>query len=77
LREARVIGEATNVEKITIGYGKLLEASIYFLITSLIVFLIVKFINQLKSKADDVQDETVKTLKNIELLNKVSDLLEK
>jgi large conductance mechanosensitive channel len=77
LREAQVVGDVTNVEKIAIGYGKLFETSIDFLIISLTVFLIVKFINQLKNKAEDVQDETVKTPKNIELLNKVADLLEK
>ncbi|MFB0947474.1 MAG: large conductance mechanosensitive channel [Spirosomataceae bacterium] len=77
LREAQVVGDVTNVEEIAIGYGKLFETSIDFLIVSLTVFLIVKFINKLKNKADDVQDETVKTPKNIELLNKVADLLEK
>ena len=77
LREAQVVGDDTNVEEIAIGYGKLFETSIDFLIVSLTVFLIVKFINKLKNKADDVQDETVKTPKNIELLNKVADLLEK
>ena len=77
LREAQVVGDVTNVEEIAIGYGRLFETSIDFLIVSLTVFLIVKFINKLKNKADDVQDETVKTPKNIELLNKVADLLEK
>jgi large conductance mechanosensitive channel len=77
LREAQVVGDVINVEEIAIGYGRLFETSIDFLIVSLTVFLIVKFINKLKNKADDVQDETVKTPKNIELLNKVADLLEK
>jgi large-conductance mechanosensitive channel len=63
LREVPVIGEVTNVEKTAIGYGKLLETSIYFLAISLTIFLIVKFISQLKSKADDILDETVKTPK--------------
>ncbi|MDP5122010.1 MAG: large conductance mechanosensitive channel protein MscL [Spirosomaceae bacterium] len=77
LREAKVIGDVTNPEEIAIGYGKLLETSVDFLIISFTVFIIVKFINRLKNKAEDVEDETIKTPVEIELLNKVADLLEK
>jgi large conductance mechanosensitive channel len=33
--------------------------------------------NQLKNKAEDAKDKTVKTPKDIELLTKMTDLLEK
>jgi large conductance mechanosensitive channel len=77
LQQALEVNGETTVEEIAIGYGKLLETSVDFLIISLTVFLIVKFINRLKNKAEDVKDETMKTPKDIELLNKVADLLEK
>lgn len=77
LREAKVIDDVTNPEEIAIGYGKLLETSVDFLIISFTVFMVVKFINRLKNKAEDVKDETIKTPKDIELLSKVADLLEK
>lgn len=77
LREAKVVGDVTNPEEIAIGYGKLLETSVDFIIISFTVFMVVKFINRLKNKAEDVKDETIKTPKDIELLSKVADLLEK
>lgn len=66
-----------KIDEIAIGYGQLIEVSIDFLIISLTVFLVVKFMNKLRNKADDTKDVTVKTPKDIELLNKVADLLEK
>lgn len=66
-----------KINEIAIGYGKLIETSIDFLIISLTVFLVVKFMNNLRNKADDTKDETVKTPKDIELLNRVAELLEK
>lgn len=41
------------------------------------VFLVVKFVNSLKTKAEDPKNTTVPTPKEIELLDKISDLLEK
>lgn len=76
LREAVTEG-ANKVEEIAIGYGKLIEVSIDFLIISATVFLVVKFMNSLRDKAEDTKDETVKTPKDIELLNRVTELLER
>lgn len=72
LREAV---EADNIEEIAIGYGSLVEVSIDFLIIALTVFVIVRFVNSLKNKAQDVNDPTVKTPKDIELLNQTVELL--
>ena len=77
LREAVEVNGVTNSEEIAIGYGKLVEATIDFLVISLTVFLVVKFINQLRNKAEDVKDESVKTPKDIELLDGIRDLLER
>ncbi len=76
LREAVIENGANKVEEIAIGYGKLVEATVDFLIISATVFLVVKLMNSLRKKADDTEDKTVATPKNIELLNKVADLLE-
>lgn len=77
LRKAVTIDGEISVEEIAVGYGKLIEAGVDFMIISFTVFLIVKFINSLKNKAEDTKDETVKTPKDIELLTKVTELLEK
>lgn len=66
-----------KVDEIAIGYGKLIEASVDFFIISLTVFIVVKFMNSLRKKADDTNDKTVTTPKDIELLNRVAELLEK
>jgi large conductance mechanosensitive channel len=76
LREAVTLDGVTNPEEIAIGYGKLLEAGVDFIIISFTVFVIVKFINRLKDKAHDPDNKTVKTPKDIELLNKISKLME-
>lgn len=76
LKEAVMVDGVKQAEEIAIGYGKFLEASIDFLIISMTVFIVVKFMNQLKDKAEDTTDETVSTPKNIELLDKMTQLLE-
>jgi len=67
----------TTIEEIAIGYGKFLEATIDFFIIAMTVFMVVKVMNRLKNKAEDVKDETVKTPKDIELLTKMTELMEK
>ncbi|MCL8005848.1 large conductance mechanosensitive channel protein MscL [Gelidibacter japonicus] len=63
-------------DEVAIGYGALFEAFIDFLIIGLTVFIVVKFMNSLKSKADDVKDKTIKTPKDIELLSHLKELME-
>lgn len=77
LREAILADGKPKIEEIAIGYGKLIEAGVDFLIIALTVFLVVKVMNQMKQKADDPKNKTVATPKNIELMNKTNELLEK
>ena len=77
LRKGVVENDTTLVEEIAIGYGKLIEAGVDFLIIGLTVFIVVKVMNTLRKKADDPQNMTEVTPKNIELLHKISELMEK
>lgn len=73
-----VIAEDGSVIKteVAIGYGALLEAGIDFFIIGFTIFIVVKFMNRLTKKAEDTTDATVVTPKNIELLSKLTDLME-
>lgn len=68
-------GTITKAE-VAIGYGALLEAAIDFFIIGFTIFIVVKFMNKLIKKAEDTSDATVVTPKNIELLSKLTDLME-
>jgi large conductance mechanosensitive channel len=63
-------------DEVAIGYGSLLEAGLDFIIIGFTVFVIVKFLNSLKNKAQDPKNKTVKTPKDIELLSQLTDLME-
>jgi large conductance mechanosensitive channel len=77
LREAVMENGVMKPEEIAIGYGKLFEAFIDFLIIGFTVFLVIKFMNTIRNKAQDPKNETVSTPKDIELLNRMTELLEK
>ncbi|AUC85836.1 large conductance mechanosensitive channel protein MscL [Polaribacter sp. ALD11] len=77
LREAIVVDGKPKPEEIAIGYGKLIEAGVDFLVIAFTVFIVVKLMNSMKKKADDPKNKTVVTPKNIELMNKTNELLEK
>ena len=77
LREAVLVKEKITIDEIAIGYGKLFEAGIDFLIFAFSVFVVVKVMNSMKKKADDPKNKAVVTPKNIELMNKTNELLEK
>lgn len=59
-----------------IGYGLLLETLLDFVIVGFTVFVVVKGMNRFKRRAQDAKDKSVETPKDIELLSKMSDLLE-
>ena len=63
-------------EEVAIGYGALGEALLDFLIIGFTVFIVVKFMNRLKNKAQDSKDTTVATPKDIELLTNLTELME-
>lgn len=77
LREAilNVNGEVQSTE-VAIGYGALIEAFFDFLVIGIVVFIIVKFMNRLRTKSQDVKDPTVVTPKDIELLSNLKELME-
>ncbi|GAL62060.1 large-conductance mechanosensitive channel [Algibacter lectus] len=63
-------------DEVAIGYGALGEALIDFLIIGFTIFIVVKFMNRLRNKAQDSEDKTVTTPKDIELLARLTDLME-
>lgn len=68
-------GNITTTE-VAIGYGALLEVLIDFVVIGFTVFLLVKGMNKLRSKAQDAEDKTVVTPKDIELLSNLKELME-
>ena len=56
--------------------GNLGNVFIDFIIIGFTVFIVVKFMNRLKRKAQDTKDVTVETPKDIELLDKLTQLME-
>ena len=63
-------------EEVAIGYGVFTEALLDFVIIGFTIFIVVKFMNRLYKKAQDVKDTTVATPKDIELLSKLIELME-
>ena len=75
IRAASNVGGA-KIDEIALGYGRLFEVTVDFLIVSFTVFIVVKAMNTLKKKAHDVKDNTVATPRDIELLNNIKELME-
>jgi large conductance mechanosensitive channel len=63
-------------EEVAIGYGVMFEALVDFFVIGFTIFLVVKFLNRLIRKAEDADDKTVPTPKNIELLTRMTNLME-
>lgn len=77
LREAVVNTKGKTItDETVIGYGALAEAFLDFLIIGFTVFIVVKFMNRLRNKAQDTKDKTVATPKDIELLSHLTALME-
>lgn len=70
-----ISGKVTTSE-VAIAYGKLFEVFLDFLIIGFTVFVVVKAMNKLRSKAQDTEDETVVTPKDIQLLSDLKGLIE-
>ena len=65
-----------TTSQVSIDYGLFAETALDFLIVGLTIFMVVKFINKLKTKADDIKDESVATPADIKLLSEIKKLLE-
>tara|TARA_B100000795_G_scaffold176085_1_gene133055 strand:+ start:1769 stop:2167 length:399 start_codon:yes stop_codon:yes gene_type:complete len=76
LREALVRVDGLIVPEIVLAYGKLFNVLIDFIIIAFTIFLVVKFMNRLRNKAQDSEDKTVSTPKDIELLHDLKELME-
>ena len=68
--------ETESSEQIAIGYGELIEVLIDFFIVALTIFVVIKFFNKFKDKAEDPKNKEVETPKNIALLSNIEKLLE-
>ena len=74
-----VITDSTGkitTEEIAIAYGALTEAFLDFLLIGLTIFIVVKFMNRLRAKAQDTKDVTVATPKDIQLLTDINVLMQ-
>ncbi len=70
LREGH--GEAVEI---AIGYGELIEVLIDFGIIALTIFVVLKFVNRFRNKAENPEDTEVETPKNIQLLSNMEKLM--
>jgi len=77
LRHAATEPGVARPEEIAIGYGKLIEAGVDFLIIGFTVFIIVRLMHTIRKRADDPHDTGVATPKDIELLSKMTALMER
>lgn len=71
-----VLREAdANREEVAIGYGELIEVFMDFLVIALTIFLVIKALNRLRDRAEDPEDKTESTPKDIELLSRIEGLM--
>lgn len=76
LNEAIIENGVEISKEVAIGYGLFVETMIDFTIIAATVFLVVRAMNRLKRRAQNPKDATVETPKDIELLTRISDLIE-
>lgn len=64
-----------GIEEVAIGYGEFLEVMIDFAIVAFTIFVVLKFVNRFKDKAEDPSNTEVETPKQIELLSNLEELM--
>ncbi len=67
--------QTDKASQVSIDYGLFAETILDFIIVGFTIFVVVKFINKLKRRADDVKDMTVVTPADIQLLSDIKELL--
>ena len=67
--------QKSNAPEVAIEYGLFLETLIDFLLIGMTIFLVVKFFNNLKNKAQDLKNDDIKTPADIKLLGEIKDIL--
>jgi len=71
-----ILREATDLaSQVSIDYGLFTETILDFLIVGFTIFIVLKFINNLQAKAEDVSDDSVTTPADIKLLSEIKELL--
>lgn len=75
LREAVLEGEKVIKPAVAIEYGELITVLINFFIMAVVVFLVVKLMNKLRSNAQDPKNKKTTTPKDIELLNDLKEIM--
>ncbi|MFO7829225.1 MAG: large-conductance mechanosensitive channel protein MscL [Bacteroidales bacterium] len=60
---------------ITMNYGNFIQVLLNFIIIAIAIFFMIKMINVIKRKADDPENKSIPTPKDIELLSEIRDLL--
>ena len=67
--------QTDKTSQVSFDYGLFAETILDFIIVGFTIFVVVKFINKLKRRADDVKDMTVVTPADIQLLSDIKELL--
>ena len=67
--------QKVNSPEVAIEYGLFLETLIDFLAIGITIFLVVKFFNNLKNKAQDLKNDDIKTPADIKLLGEIKEIL--
>ena len=67
--------QTDKTSQVSIDYGLFAETILDFIIVGFTIFVVVKFINKLKRRADDVKDMTVVTPADVQLLSDIKELL--
>ena len=71
-----ILREATDLaSQVSIDYGFFSETILDFLIVGFTIFIVLKFINKLQAKAEDLSDDSVTTPADIKLLSEIKELL--
>jgi len=67
--------ESGDIPEVAVGYGELIEVIIDFAVISFTVFVVIKFMNRFRTKAEDPANLEETTPKNIELLANLEELM--
>lgn len=78
LQEKKIDGNGGIIQDLVeVKYGNFIQVTLDFLIIALVIFAVIKVINNIRRRGEDVKDQTVSTPKDIELLAEIRDLLKR
>lgn len=64
-------------EAVVVTYGVFLQNCLDFLIIALTIFVVIRFFNRLRNKAENEAEPSVPTPKNIQLMAEMRDIMQK